>query len=758
MQRRHFLTSLAAGSAALTLGETEALRPVMPLPPSRADEDIFAFLTRTTGGFDRTRYAQILGAANPLKEGDRTIDVAAASEADREQARALLTATRLGDIDAHPLIADELHGLIVHSLDRETQARTAAWTLGELRDLLLGGSEDAIRRVMPGLSSEVIGCVVKLMSNVELTAVSATVHNALPGSAIGARGHLGARVQPNSPTDHPDDIRWQVFDAFAYGVGDVLLGTNPVSSEMASVAEVQTTLQEVIDTFGLGDVLPHCVLAHIDVQAEVERAYPGRTALWFQSLAGSDAANRTFDVSVEKMLAHADARDGRYGLYFETGQGADFTNGHAQGVDMVLHESRKYGFARALTQRVAQAQAAAGKVEAPWVHVNDVAGFIGPEVFRTREQLVRCCLEDLMMGKLHGLTIGLDVCATLHMDVGPDDLDWCLDQVAPASPAYLMALPTKVDPMLGYLTTGYQDHVRLRGMTGARVNPPMQTFFESLGVLRADGSPGRHFGDPMQVYVAYRRRKGDVRTDVELREEGAAEIAAVRSRGVFIAEGYGIRPHELAPELDTSIRRITKTAKQAFWAELTPAFLTSIPAAVPLETLSRDREEYILRPETGEELSSPSTSRIGSLRARHAGKYDVQLVVSDGLNALAVQMPGQLDELLSTLRTELSTAGWSVAPDVAVIRSGRVRAGYRVGEALFGGISGVRALLHVVGERPGTGHDTLSVYLTAVDGTTWGETGRVDHDVTRVVSGIAYTAQLPRDAARAVSRVLGPHA
>ena len=52
-----------------------------------------------------------------------------------------------------------------------------------------------------------------------------------------------------------------------------------------------------------------------------------------------------------------------------------------------------------------------------WLHVNDVAGFIGPEVFKTREQLVRCCLEDIAMGKLHGLTIGLDICSTLHMAV-----------------------------------------------------------------------------------------------------------------------------------------------------------------------------------------------------------------------------------------------------------------------------------------------------------------------------------------------------
>jgi len=57
----------------------------------------------------------------------------------------------------------------------------------------------------------------------------------------------------------------------------------------------------------------------------------------------------------------------------ETGQGADFTNGHAQGMDMVLHESRKYGFARLLARRVA-----AVRHGPSWVHVNDVAGFIGP--------------------------------------------------------------------------------------------------------------------------------------------------------------------------------------------------------------------------------------------------------------------------------------------------------------------------------------------------------------------------------------------
>ena len=80
------------------------------------------------------------------------------------------------------------------------------------------------------------------------------------------------------------------------------------------------------------------------------------------------------------------ARGRQYGLYYETGQGSDFTNGGAEGVDMVVLESRKYGFARGLKKILAEVQP-----DGAYTHLNDVAGFIGPEVFRTKEQLVRCC-------------------------------------------------------------------------------------------------------------------------------------------------------------------------------------------------------------------------------------------------------------------------------------------------------------------------------------------------------------------------------
>ena len=90
-------------------------------------------------------------------------------------------------------------------------------------------------------------------------------------------------------------------------MGDVVLGTNPVSSEPRSVEAIQQTLQDLLVTFEVDDAMPHCVLSHIDVQAEVERERPGSTALWFQSIAGSDTANATFDVSLDKMLTARNA-------------------------------------------------------------------------------------------------------------------------------------------------------------------------------------------------------------------------------------------------------------------------------------------------------------------------------------------------------------------------------------------------------------------------------------------------------------------
>lgn len=759
MMRRTFLGAVVGGTAAYAIrpltGRLEAAEDAgVGIAGVREDEGVVQYVERMRGSFDTTLYKQILGAANDFKEGDAIVGVAAADQTSRSNARILLANTLLRDIASHPPHVDDLFRLLQRTTDDVSREHVAGWTLGELKQFLIDRDEADIKAIMPALSSDTIGCVVKLMSNEQLAGIGAKVFNPLPGSQIGARGYLGARIQPNSPTDNVDDIRWQVFAGWAFAVGDVVLGTNPVSSTPESVAAIEATLKDLLVTFGIDDIMPHCVLSHIDVQAEVEQQHPDSTALWFQSIAGCDDANETFDIDTQKMLAYAASRTGQFGLYFETGQGADFTNGHSHGFDMVLHESRKYGFARALTQQVAIAQDQAGSPYKPWVHLNDVAGFIGPEVFRTREQLVRCCLEDIVMGKLHGLCIGLDVCSTLHMDVSLADLDWCLDQIMPANPAYLMALPTKIDPMLGYLTTGYQDHVRLREKFGYKVNDRMWQFFKELEVIDDTGRPTEHFGDPLWVYLKYQRKKGDERKEPEIIADGDAQVSAIRERGVFITTGRGDRPWDLEPQLNKDIRRIYADAKESIWAELPAAFIEQIPNRVHIETQSVDRTDYILHPESGERLTGPALEALRELRRKYAGQHDVQIVISDGLNALSITDEGHLGPFLKHLRRQLGRRGFKAASENIVVTSGRVRAGYRIGETLFRDLPSHRGILHIIGERPGTGHHTFSVYITRPPGSVWGERGTVDHNITKVVSGIATTALTPDRGATETVRLL----
>src|SRR6185295_1927922 len=578
--------ALFAGAATSVPAPTTPARVSIPDP--RTGEDVFAWLARVHGGYDVVKYRQVLGAANPYKEGDEAQGLAASDEASRENSRRLLANTTVRSLLAHPIYQDEVATFADARVDPVSRRRIESWTLGELARFLLDQPEPQIKSVMPGLSSDVIGCLVKLMSNDDLIAVGRKVFNPLPGTNLGARGYMGVRTQPNSPTDDPEDIVMQVLDGWSYAVGDVVLGTNPVSSDVDQVAAIEIALRDLLATFDLEAVLPHCVLAHVDVQAQVEEKFPGSTALWFQSLAGVADANAVFDINVEKMRRHAAKRTGRFGLYFETGQGADGTNGHGKGFDMVIHESRKYGFARALQAEVAEARSKAGATGRPWVHLNDVAGFIGPEVFRTKTQLVRVCLEDTVMGKLHGLTIGLDICSTLHMEVTLDDLDWCIDQVMPANPAYLMALPTKNDPMLSYLTTAFQDHVRVRERFGYKVDDRMWAFFQKLGVIDAAGQPTARFGDPRWVYLQYRRAGHDPRGDDEILAEADASIARVRGRGVFLAAGHGTKPSDMEPALDRQVRRLYDDAKRCIHATLPADFPAMLPCAVPVATRSRD--------------------------------------------------------------------------------------------------------------------------------------------------------------------------
>lgn len=769
LRRRTFVLSLLGGVSAAMAGCDPTPQPAKPPVDSctnkvciaeiKTGEDIFAYIDRVKGAYDHEFYKAILGAANEYKEGDESLGISADTQQTRDNARLLLGNTKLGPLADKPMASDNIYTEIMKATDATVLDAQREITMAQLKELLLTKTEAEIKAVMVGLPSDIIGMVVKLMSNDELIKVGQTVFNPLPGTNIGAKGYMGARIQPNSPTDDPVDILWQVFNGWAFAVGDVVLGNNPVSSLVSSVHQIELTLKDALEAFNLQDVHPHCCLAHIDVQAEVEKQFPGSTALWFQSLGSTDAANATFDVTAAKMMSHAATRSGKYGLYFETGQGADATNGHGDGFDMVIHESRKYGFARALKKAVGEAQAKAGQPVAPWVHLNDVAGFIGPEIFRTKEQLVRCCLEDIVMGKLHGLPIGLDICSTLHMSVSLDDLDWCIEQIMPANPAYLMGLPTKNDPMLSYLTTAYQDHVRIRKNFGYKVEDKMWDFFvNTLGVVNADGSPTQYFGNVKYVYAKYMQAKGDMRTVDQIITDPATQtiLDEIKARGVFIAEGTGANPWDLNPDMDKYIRTLYEDGKKSIFAELPADFANSVANAVTVATLSANREDYILHPGTGEMFVAPdavtpteAVKTLEKLRDQQAGKFDVQIMISDGLNAYAITDKDHLAPYLADVRTKLEAAGYKVAPEHIVCTSGRVRAGYEAGEILFGSIADAtsrRAIVHIIGERPGSEHHAYSVYISMPSVATW-KAGTLDHDKTRVVAGIADTAYLPSAAA-----------
>lgn len=740
------ISRLAVGTAMSLVLFAAGLAGAVTIPSVKPGENVGQYVTRTKGSLDQTFYKQVVGAANAFKEGDETIGVAAADERSRENARKLLANTKISFLQENILFEDGVQKLIWDTIDLAQYETVKNWTLGELKTFLLTSDEAAIKNIMYGLNSDVIGSVVKLMSNQELIAIGQKVFIALPGSNLGAKGYLGARIQPNSPTDDPLDIKWQVLNAWAFAVGDQVLGANPVNSTEESVLKVELQLKDMLTTFGLEDVMPWCVLAHIDVQAAVEKSNPGSTALWFQSLAGTESANKTFDLTVQGMIDYAKSRKGKYGLYFETGQGADFTNGHGHGFDMVIHESRKYGFARALNQYVAAGQTDGAGA---WVHLNDVAGFIGPEVFKTREQLVRCCLEDIVMGKLHGLNLGLDICSTLHMPVTLDDLAWCQDQIAPANPAYLMALPTRNDPMLSYLTTQYQDHVRLREQFGFKVNDPIWDFFKKIQVIDADGKPTKHFGDLKWVYYQFQLAKGDTRSQQAIFAEAQREIDIVLSHGVDLAIGYGENIWDLNPALDKEVHDVYDDAKVSLWTEMSEDFIASIPNAVSVKTTVHDREDYISAPSKGEILSKEAVASLEKLRNSWGNNCpDVVFAISDGLNSKAVMDQGHLMPYLKEMRKLLKEAGFSVAKENIVITGGRVRAGYQVGETVFTTCGDAGMVVHIIGERPGSGHHAFSAYIALADQNVWCKPGLMDHDRVKVVSGISDTGLKPKAAAR----------
>jgi ethanolamine ammonia-lyase large subunit len=214
------------------------------------------------------------------------------------------------------------------------------------------------------------------------------------------------------------------------------------------------------------------VLAHVTTQmAALEAGAP--VDLIFQSIAGTEAANRSFGVNLAlleeaQQAGHSLRRgavcaDGRVGdniMYFETGQGSALSANAHYGVDQQTLEARAYAVARHFKPML----------------VNTVVGFIGPEYLFDGKQITRAGLEDHFCGKLMGLPMGCDVCYTNHAEADQDDMDALLTLLGAAGVNYIMGVPGADDVMLNYQSTSFHDALYLRRVLGLRPAPEFEAW------------------------------------------------------------------------------------------------------------------------------------------------------------------------------------------------------------------------------------------------------------------------------------------
>lgn len=244
---------------------------------------------------------ELLGRANPPKSGDDLAGVSARSAVERVAARAVLAGLTLAELRQHPVIpyeADELTRAVEDDLDEEAFRAVAHLTVGQFREWLLETTTTGplLRAVGPGLTPEMAAAVCKLMSNLDLMTVGAKCEVVVrANSTLGLPGRLSSRVQPNHPTDDVEGILASMREGLAYGCGDAVIGVNPATDTPASTAAILTAIDEVLRRHQVPT--QHCVLSHVTVQLKaLELGCP--MDLMFQSLGGSEAANRAFGVSV----------------------------------------------------------------------------------------------------------------------------------------------------------------------------------------------------------------------------------------------------------------------------------------------------------------------------------------------------------------------------------------------------------------------------------------------------------------------------
>jgi ethanolamine ammonia-lyase large subunit len=435
---------------------------------------------------DGTRYAfpdlkGLLAKASPPRSGDRLAGVAAQSAAERVAAQMALAdlplATFLNDAVV-PYEDDEVTRLIIDTHDAAAFAPVAHLTVGGFRDWLLGdGATTAtLSALARGITPEMAAAVAKICRNQDLIVIAAKCRVVTRfRNTIGLAGRLSSRLQPNHPVDDPKGVLASTIDGLLLGCGDAVIGINPAGDSPERCRDLLCLVDDLRQRLDVPT--QSCVLTHVTTTLALiaERA---PVDLVFQSIAGTEAANRSFGVTLALLgeARHAALSLGRGTLgnnlmYFETGQGSALSAGAHRGCDQQTLEARAYGVARAFEPLL----------------VNTVVGFIGPEYLFDGKQIIRAGLEDHFCGKLLGLPMGCDVCYTNHAEADQDDMDTLLTLLAVAGVTYVMGVPGADDIMLNYQSTSYHDVLATREVLGLSPAPEFADWLMKMGLMTAAG-------------------------------------------------------------------------------------------------------------------------------------------------------------------------------------------------------------------------------------------------------------------------------
>ena len=428
----------------------------------------------------------LLAKASPLRSGDALAGVAATSAVERMAARMALAEVPLQTFlneTVIPYESDEVTRLILDMHDAAAFAPIAHLTVGDFRNWLLDHATDSalLSAAAAGITPEMAAAVSKLMRNQDLIAVARKCRVVTRfRNTLGLPGCLAVRLQPNHPTDDLRGIAASMIDGLLYGAGDAVIGVNPATDSIAALTGLVQMLDGVIATLQIPTQA--CVLTHVTNTLQmIERGAP--VDLVFQSIAGTEAANRSFGISLALLKEARDAAlslrrgtefedgVGDNVMYFETGQGSALSANAHHGVDQQTCEARAYGVARAF---------------APLL-TNTVVGFIGPEYLYDGKQIIRAGLEDHFCGKLLGVPLGCDVCYTNHAEADSDDMDTLMTLLGAAGLTFIMGVPGADDIMLNYQSTSFHDALYLREVLGLRCAPEFAAWLERMQITDASG-------------------------------------------------------------------------------------------------------------------------------------------------------------------------------------------------------------------------------------------------------------------------------